>query len=219
MSLHLPPQSFRARYRWLGETPLPYQADGRIHPSRAAYEFYPTPPEATRALLSRESFDGDVWEPACGRGHISRVLESAGLNVVSTDLIQRDFGLGGVNFLGETVSRAKHIVTNPPYGRGLADAFVKHGLELTSVTGGKVAMLLNLASLAHPVRHALWTSRPPAKVYVLDELACWPEDDPTQATRLTNSHRYCWVVWYPQPTFKTELEWLSTRSFKTSPGS
>lgn len=35
-------------------------------PKRAPFEFYPTPPEATRALLSVETFDGTIWEPACG---------------------------------------------------------------------------------------------------------------------------------------------------------
>jgi len=114
MSQHLPSESFRASYRWLGETPLPYRADGRIHQSRARFEFYPTPPEATLALLSAETFDGSVWEPACGQGHISKVLAGAGIEVVSTDLVQRDYGTGDVDFLRETVSRAKHIVTNPP---------------------------------------------------------------------------------------------------------
>ncbi|MDX2159134.1 MAG: hypothetical protein SFW09_21730 [Hyphomicrobiaceae bacterium] len=46
-----------------------------------------TPPEATRALLSVERFDGPIWEPACGLGHISNVLTEAGNEVVSTDLI------------------------------------------------------------------------------------------------------------------------------------
>jgi len=46
-------------------------------PKRAAFEFYPTPPEATRALLSVESFEGDIWEPACGDGAISKVLIEA----------------------------------------------------------------------------------------------------------------------------------------------
>ena len=54
------------------------------YPKRAAFEFYPTPPEATRALLSVESFQGDIWEPACGDGAISKVLEAAGYQVVST---------------------------------------------------------------------------------------------------------------------------------------
>jgi hypothetical protein len=32
-------------------------------------------------------------------------------------------------------------------------------------TGGKVAMLLNLASLCHPLRTALWQQKPPARIY------------------------------------------------------
>ena len=40
---------------WFG---LPFGRDGRVHPTRAPFEFYPTPPEATRALLSVEDFDG-----------------------------------------------------------------------------------------------------------------------------------------------------------------
>jgi hypothetical protein len=100
MSLHLPPPSFRDSYRWMAQpaepsVTLPFGRSGRIHPIRAPYEFYPTPPEATRALLSVETFDGTIWEPACGRGAISTVLETAGYQVVSTDLVQRDYGTGG----------------------------------------------------------------------------------------------------------------------------
>lgn len=85
-------------------------------PKRAAFEFYPTPPEATRALLSVETFEGSIWEPACGDGAISKVLTEAGYQVVSTDLIDRGYGAGGHNFLKSTEPLAKHIITNPPYG-------------------------------------------------------------------------------------------------------
>ncbi|NBU58329.1 MAG: hypothetical protein EBS23_00835 [Betaproteobacteria bacterium] len=77
-------------------------------------EFYPTPPEATRALLSVEHFDGDIWEPACGDGRIAKVLERHGHPVVATDLYPYGYGATGVDFLREREPRAKHIVTNPP---------------------------------------------------------------------------------------------------------
>lgn len=89
------------------------------HGFRAPNEFYPTPPEAARALLSVESFDGDIWEPACGDGAISEVLVGAGYDVVSTDLIAYGYGEAGVDFLTQTKARAKHIVTNPPYAPAL----------------------------------------------------------------------------------------------------
>lgn len=67
--------------------------------SRASFEFYPTPPEATRALLSVEEFDGDIWEPACGDGAISEVLKAQGYIVHSTDLIMRGYEDGRLDFL------------------------------------------------------------------------------------------------------------------------
>lgn len=93
-----------------------FSAGNFRYPKRAAYEFYPTPPEATRALLSVESFEGDIWEPACGDGAISKVLKAAGYQVVSTDLINRGYGAGGHNFLKSDKTLAKNIITNPPYG-------------------------------------------------------------------------------------------------------
>lgn len=174
---------------------------------RPPHDFYPTPPEGTRALLSAERFQGDIWEPACGDGAISKVLIAHGHHVVSTDLVHRGFGQGGVNFLEQRISRARNIVTNPPYGSGLADAFVTHALRLTEPTGGNVAMLLNLASLAHPRRHHVWVGRPPAAVYVLDELTCWPAGIPLG---FAPEHRYCWAVWKPGHAGRPTLWWLST---------
>ncbi len=86
------------------------------YPKRAPFEFYPTPPEATRALLSVESFEGSIWEPACGDGAISKVLIEAGYEVISTDLIDRGYGAGGHDFLKSSRPLAKNIITNPPYG-------------------------------------------------------------------------------------------------------
>lgn len=53
---------------WNESCNVPYasvEKKQRSYPKRAPFEFYPTPPEATRALLSVENFDGDIWEPAC----------------------------------------------------------------------------------------------------------------------------------------------------------
>jgi hypothetical protein len=105
-------------------------------PRRLPNEFYPTPPEATRALLSAERFEGSIWEPACGEGAIANVLTDAGHKVVATDLVEYGFGISGIDFLKELRPRAKHIVTNPPYGSGLADAFAEKALGFAAQTGG-----------------------------------------------------------------------------------
>lgn len=205
----LHPSELAPRER-LSLTDKAFKMGAQIHPSRAAYEFYPTPPEATRALLAAESFDGDIWEPACGNGWISEVLIGAGHSVVSTDLVDYGYGQAGRDFLAERKALAKHIITNPPYGRGLGDAFAKHALGLARQTGGKVAMLLPVHSLCHPIRHPFFISHPPAVVYALDECHCWPYGDPSKATRSLAAQRYCWMVWHNGHRGPTQLKWLST---------
>jgi hypothetical protein len=178
-----------------------------------AANFYPTPPEATRALLSVEIFEGSIWEPACGKGHIAKVLKDDGHAVVSTDLNNWGFGLSGLDFLSEPRPRAKHIVTNPPYGSGLADAFIEKALTFTRSTGGKVAMLLNLASLSHSERTAFWKSHPPARLYAVDGIVCWP--DPTRAPpRHFIQNRYVWAIWTPDHKGPSAFWWLSGSDFR-----
>src|SRR5690349_21675354 len=77
-------------------------------PMRVPFDFYATPPEATRALLTVEGFDAPIWEPACGDGAISRPLIEAGHDVVSTDLIDRGYGTAGIDFIRES-TRAPSI--------------------------------------------------------------------------------------------------------------
>lgn len=181
--------------------------------TRIPNEFYPTPPEATRALLSVEQFDGPVWEPACGNGQIAKVLADHGYAVVSTDLYPYGYGQSGIDFLRERHPRAKHIVTNPPYGRGLADDFIGHALALTAQTGGKVAMLLNLASLCHPSRTEQWRARPPARIYAIDDIVCWPEGYHRPHAGFFKQ-RYCWAVWTQGHEGPSALWWLSSAEFR-----
>ena len=123
--------------------------------------FYPTPPAGTRALLSVETFDGPIWEPACGEGHMSRVLIDAGYDVHSTDLVDRGYGEPRVDFLMEHRPLAPNIVTNPPFKLG--EAFARKALALTT---GKVALLCRLSWLEGGERAKLFASAPLARVWV-----------------------------------------------------
>jgi hypothetical protein len=146
---------------------------------------------------------------------MAKVLESAGHDVVATDKFDYGYGRTGIDFLTTVFPRSKHIVTNPPYGFGLADAFVRKALAMTAITGGKVAMLLNIASLCHPDRHDSFVKRPPSRIYALDSCVCYPNGQKSQATRHTHDHRYAWLIWQPasdQPV-STHLQWISTTPF------
>ncbi len=186
----------------------------RLGPKRIPNEFYPTPPEATRALLSVEAFDGSIWEPACGEGAIASVLSEAQHKVVATDLVDYGYGIPSVDFLKEIRPRAKHIVTNPPYGAGLADAFIEKSLGFAASTGGIVAMLLNMSSLAHRTRTGWWRQHPPARLYAIDDIVCWPENRYGPAPSHFTKHRYFWAVWTPDHQGPSAFWWLSAADFR-----
>lgn len=208
MSLHIPQRHDQPNMA--GHRPGRFQSRYRV-----PLDFYTTPPEAVRALLSVEAFAGDIWEPACGHGAISKVFTEAGYDVVSTDLAHRGFGAGGIDFLRETKPRARNIVTNPPYGRGMGDQFIGHALRLTRQTGGAVAMLCDLASLCHPRRHGKFLSYPPTAIYALDHLVCLPNDDPQRAKHFAKAdRRYCWMVWRHDHIGEPRFWWLSCREFR-----
>ncbi|MGH1419924.1 MAG: hypothetical protein ACRBCJ_13795 [Hyphomicrobiaceae bacterium] len=191
-----------------------FRMGAQLHPNHAAYEFYPTPPKATRALLAAHTFDSDIWEPACGQGHIAKVFEAEGFRVTSTGLVDHGYGQPGRDFLAETKPLAKNIITNPPYGRGFADAFCKHAIHITRQTGGSVAMLVAVQSLCHPTRTPFFHNHPPTVIYALDECTCWPNGIPVSRDRAIAKQRYCWLVWDFSRQEPTLFQWLSTRPFK-----
>lgn len=172
------------------------------HANREKDDFYPTPPEGTEALLRVESFDGAIWEPACGDGAISKVLEAAGHTVVSTDLVDRGYGTPRVDFLMESHSLAPNIVTNPPFKMVLP--FVRASLALTT---GKVAMLLRLACLEGTERRGLFESSPIARVHVFSRRLPFKRPG-WEDTGAGGMLPFAWFVWEHGYTGKPTLGWI-----------
>lgn len=56
---------------------------------RQLEDFYATDPIAVKLLLEKIKFVGDIWECACGEGHLSEEIKKAGYNVISTDKYNR----------------------------------------------------------------------------------------------------------------------------------
>ena len=104
-------------------------------------DFYPTPPEATMALMDRETFDGNIWECACGNGAMSKVMIDKGYKVYSSDLIDRGYGEVGIDFL-KADKKVDNIITNPPFN--LSTEFTIKALKQAN---NQVAMLNKLSFL------------------------------------------------------------------------
>ena len=50
----------------------------KLDKDREVLDFYATDKRATKELLIRENFKEKIYEPACGQGHIGKVLEEHG---------------------------------------------------------------------------------------------------------------------------------------------
>lgn len=148
------------------------------------HDFYPTPEIATVRFLEQEKFEGEIWEPACGDGAMSRVIERYGYPCKSTDLIDRGYGEGGVDFLRSTY-QTENIVTNPPFI--LANKFIHHALTHASK---KVAFLLRLNMLESKGREKLFTKFPFARLYVHSRRIPF-----AAKTGSSNAIAFAWYVW------------------------
>lgn len=166
-------------------------------------DFHETPECAPRALLSREQFDASIWEPACGLGAISRVLESAGHEVISTDLIDRGYGQGGIDFLLEWQPRAPTIITNPPFK--LAAPFALNAVGLTT---GKVALLCRLGWLEGKERARLFAETPLARVWVFSRRLPMMHRYGYDGPKSTSTIAHAWFVWDHAHTGAPTLGWL-----------
>jgi hypothetical protein len=180
------------------------QTDDAVN--RETHDFYPTHPGATRALLSVEAFDGPIWEPACGDGAMSRVLEAGGHEVVSSDLIDRGYGEAGRDFLMEWAPRAPHIVTNPPFR--WAREFADRALLLTRAPGGKVALFLRLAFLEGLARQAWFAATPLARVWVMSRRVPMARGKAAGADDEHGVIAFAWFVWEHGHRGPPALGWL-----------
>ena len=104
-----------------------------------------------------EDLDHNIWECACGQGHLAKPFIEAGYNVLCTDLIDRGFGKGGVDFLKQTEVFHGDIVTNPPYK--FAQEFIEHALTLVP-EGNKVCMFLKVQFLEGVERRKMFEEYP-----------------------------------------------------------
>lgn len=190
---------------------------GQLDYERHDHDFYATPQENVDCLHLVEDLNGTIWwEPACGQGHISkRVEELTQKGVYSTDLIDRGFGLGGIDFLqvekialdgqvgtvfemkdGSKLYFAKQIrgiITNPPFD-DLAEAFIRHAIKLMKPVGGKVIMFLRNEFDCGKTRRGLFNGNNPefpfAHKIVVTKRPRWIE-----GSKGSPRHSYAWFVW------------------------
>lgn len=135
-------------------------------------------------------------------GHLADVLKLNGYNVRATDLIDRNYGESGINFLEQQEQYNGDILTNPPYKYALE--FVEKALELIP-KGNKVIMFLKLQFLEGQERRRLFDTMQLAKVYVFSKRQqCAKNGIFTGSSAVA----YAWFVWIKGHHDLPQIEWI-----------
>jgi hypothetical protein len=179
----------------------------RVEPSDSADDF-PTPPWATRALLehvlgNEELSSQTCLEPACGAGHMAKVLTEYFCAVDCSDAL--DYGYGATrDFLlyPRAANSVDWIVTNPPFR--LAEEFILRSLNIARIGVAILARTVFLESVGR--YNHIFRETPPAIV------AQFSERVPMLRGRLdrngSTATGYAWFVWMLKNTEASQLVWI-----------
>lgn len=195
---------------WIGNQKSIYTtlgASNHTDKERQQHDYYATEPKAMELLLAEESFHSVIWECACGEGHLSKVLEEHGFEVISTDLIYRGFGdPEPLDFLKDTLENFEgDIITNPPYKYALE--FVEQALNSVQ-QGRKVAMFLKLTFLEGQKRKEFFLHNPPKTIYVSSSrLMCAMNGN--FASISSSAAAYAWFVWEKGFNGDPIIKWIN----------
>ena len=197
---------------------------------RVDNDYYATPTDATASLL--ESFDLSMCktflEPACGEGHISKVLErwfgvgTFNSKIYSFDLINRGFGYGKTDFLkfpevnnwlfrGE--SKVDCIITNPPFK--LAQEFIEKALRLSNKY---VIMFAKIQLLEGVERKKLFDKFPPKYIYVFtNRVNPLRNGNPLDENgkKWASTMCFAWFIWEIGFEGEPTIRWLNSNKLIT----
>jgi predicted RNA methylase len=184
-------------------------AGGTPTRGRVKDDYYATPPQSTQALLDVLELKGTILEPACGEGHISEVLKKnyPGSEIVSTDLADRRYGVGGIDFLEKEYNRTfDNVITNPPFE--YMREFVEKSLEVST---DKVIMFGKIQFLEGQRRKEFLKNSPLKYVYVFSTRQNpmrngSPVDE--NGKKWSSTMCFAWYVWEQGYQGEPTIRWL-----------
>lgn len=201
---------------WTGNSNSIYKTHGASNHSdtnREINDFYATPPCATEALIKYcknnniDIFNKTIFEPACGKGHISECFKNIGCNVISYDLVDRNYADKLENFLETNYTNLDYnIITNPPYK--FAKEFVEKSIN-SIANNNYVCMLLKLTFLEGTKRLEMFRKYPPYKVLVFaDRINCSLGGDFEKDPEYGGAVCYAWYIWKKGFSSNTTIDWI-----------
>ena len=191
---------------WTGTSESAFKmlgASNHCDDEREENDYYATDPKAIDMLMSKETFNKNIWESAAGGGHLSKRLKEYGYNVKQSDIIQRVEGVEIIDFLKTNETFDGDIITNPPYK--YCTEFILKALELIK-EGNKIAMFLKLQTLEGQERYKkIFSKYPPRKIYVfIKRIQCAKNG----LFKGSSAVCYAWFIWEKGYKGHTIIDWL-----------
>ena len=172
---------------------------------REENDFYATEPKAAELLLDVVPELNNIWECACGQGHLAKVFGNVDKLGKATDLIDRGYGATEDFLQSKEPYHNGDIVTNPPYK--YAKEFVEKALELVDV-GRYVCMFLKVLFLESRSRKELFIKFPPKVIYVSSSrINCAKNGD--FDTYTSSAIAYAWYVWQKGYYGESVIKWIN----------
>jgi len=180
-------------------------ASNHTDKERQKEDYYATDPIAAELLLQNEDFN-DIWECACGEGHLSKVFDKHGKLLKASDLIDRGYG-EVEDFLSlENQYWYGDIITNPPYR--YAQQFIEKAMTITK-EGGKVAMFLKLQFLEGKARKEMYRKFPLYKLIVSSSRINCAMNGDFVKYKANTAVAYGWFIWINGYKGKPTIEWIN----------
>ena len=188
------------------------------HEDNDSLDYFPTPPWATRALfqevLKRPEHKQELFfedksnvtclEPACGGGHMVKVLEEYFDNVTSCDIA--DYGQDHIaDFLSKDVKdKYDFIITNPPFN--LAEEFVTKAIPLARKCVAIFARTQFMESVGRYER--LFKPNPPKIIAQFSERV--PIVKGRLSATASTATSYAWFIWCGTAKESTEHNYFTS---------
>lgn len=171
-------------------------------------DFYSTDPRAALALLAVEPQLDQIWEPACGMGHLSKVFEMKGKLARASDLRDRGcMGAEQLDFLSYDQPCYCDIATNPPYR--IANEFVRHAIDLVQ-PGRFVCMFLQLSFLESQRRYELiFKHYPPCRIHVFSKRVKTTKQGNNELYGGSGMKSFAWYVWQKGVVTEPVIKWIT----------
>lgn len=169
--------------------------------TREENDFYATDPNAiikAKDFFQSINLNHDVWECACGEGHLSKALTNLGYNVKNSDIIDRGYG-ERLDFLNCQDKWHGDILTNPPFK--FASQFIEHAMTLLD-EGGLAVFFLKIQFLETKKRAEIFKKYGLKYVGVNSERVCCAKNgefnqyfkQDENGVYKGGTQLYCWFV-------------------------